>query len=43
MSRMSSKVQFAKCQGFGHIFVKLTTKPLDIQAYKVIGKKERLY
>jgi hypothetical protein len=40
MSRMSSKVQCAKCQGFSHIFVKCTSKPLVIEEHKDISQKE---
>jgi hypothetical protein len=32
--KTSSKVQCAKCQGFGHSFVNSTSKPLVIKEYK---------
>jgi hypothetical protein len=40
MSRLSSKVQCAKCQGFGQIFIIYTSKPLVIQEHKNIGEKK---
>jgi hypothetical protein len=43
MSRLSSKVQCAKCQSFGQIFVIYTSKPLVIQEHKNIGKKKNYY
>ena len=36
---MSSKVQCAKCEGFGHIFFSYIFKPLVIKEHKDIGKK----
>jgi hypothetical protein len=41
--KTSSKVQCAKCQGFGHSFVNCTSKPLVIQEYKDIGEKKDYY
>jgi hypothetical protein len=40
MSSMSSKFQCAKYQGFSHIFVKCTSKPLVIEEQKNISQKE---
>jgi len=40
MFRKSSKVQYAKYKGFGHIFVNCTSKPLVLQEHKDIDENE---
>jgi hypothetical protein len=40
MLRLSSRVWCAKCQGFYHIFVNCTSKPLVIQEHKDIDERE---
>lgn len=36
---MISKVQYAKCEGFDHIFFNYIYKPLVIKEHKDTGKK----